>query len=711
MNGQLLAIKISMDGDVALSRQCARDVAALLRYDSQDQTRIATAVSEAVRATVGLVRSSEVTFAVRDEDGHQMFEIRIHLPKTEAAKVHALLASSTESNHVLASGLLAAKRLGDQFTVAEAPGGATVVALGKFLPSAQRVSEQDVERIAQEMDRLRPRDPLEEVGRQNQELVSVLEALSQRQEELITVNRELEDTNRGVLALYSELEQRSEDLKRVSKLKSQFISEMSHEFRTPINSILSLSQILLDHLDGDLTAEQETQVGFIKKSAQDLSDLVDDLLDLAKIESGRVDVEPGEFKIVDLFGALRGLLRPLGQADEVQLIFENASGAPTMFTDEGKVSQILRNLISNAIKFTDKGEIRVSATTDLDDGTVTFVVSDTGIGIRAEDMERIFDEFVQAKVPGNRKVKGTGLGLPLSRKLAELLGGTIRCESEFGKGSTFYATLPILLGEETPESTDQVPQDFPERHHHMVLVIEDDPDILSICQRQLQGSGFEVVAAETLSAARMFLEKTRPTAIILNTLPPDGKKSWDFLADIKSQAGTKDVPVLVLTAGGELDRAMFLGADEICVKPIQTKWLPTALTKLAALERLLIIDDDEASRYLIKGMLTETRYSIIEAADGEEGLARARSDKPQVILLDLVMPGMTGFEVLRRLKEDPETREIPVVIITSKSLDESERDLLSQSAVDIVSKEGGTRQEVMNRIAEALETAEDRSEI
>jgi signal transduction histidine kinase len=274
------------------------------------------------------------------------------------------------------------------------------------------------------------------------------ERLRQRQEELEHLNGELQDINRGMVGLYAELDEKAEELRRADEIKTRFLSNISHEFRTPLNSIFALSNLLLDRTDGELTGEQEKQVGFIRKAADSLLDLVNDLLDLAKIRAGKIEVRPVEFEAVNLFSALRGMLRSLLVNQAVTLVFEEPEGIPSLYTDEGKVSQILRNFISNALKFTERGEVRVSARHDAEGGTVTFSVSDTGVGIAREDHEKIFEEFTQLASPAQSQFKGTGLGLPLCRKLAELLGGSIELESEMGVGSKFSVTLPVRYAQE-----------------------------------------------------------------------------------------------------------------------------------------------------------------------------------------------------------------------------------------------------------------------
>ena len=269
------------------------------------------------------------------------------------------------------------------------------------------------------------------------------ERLRQRQVELERLNQELEDINRGMVMLYAELDGKAKELRHADEMKTRFLSNMSHEFRTPLNSIFALSSLLLDRADGELSSEQEKQVGFIRKAADMLLELVNDLLDLAKIRAGKIDVHPVEFETANLLSALRGMLRSLLVNETVKLVFEEPENVPSLYGDEGKISQILRNFISNALKFTERGEVRVSARYDEDRGVVTFTVSDTGVGIAPADQERIFEEFTQLEHPAQSQFKGTGLGLPLCRKLAALLAGKIELESELGVGSKFSLTLPV----------------------------------------------------------------------------------------------------------------------------------------------------------------------------------------------------------------------------------------------------------------------------
>lgn len=263
--------------------------------------------------------------------------------------------------------------------------------------------------------------------------------------EVDALRAELDETNKGVLALYAELDAQADELRQATELKSRFLAYMSHEFRTPIGSVLSIARLLLDRVDGPLTEEQEKQVRFIQTTSVEFSEMVNDLLDLAKVEAGRIDISPDWFEMVDLFSALRGMFKPVLTNSDIVLVFEEPEGVPKVFSDDHKLAQILRNFVSNALKFTSKGEIRVSARRTADD-RVTFSVSDTGIGIAPEFHHAIFRDFSQIDSPIQKRLRGTGLGLSLSKRLAELLGGTVGLESEAGKGSTFFVTIPVQLG-------------------------------------------------------------------------------------------------------------------------------------------------------------------------------------------------------------------------------------------------------------------------
>ena len=438
----LLTVDIRLEHDVVVVRQRARQLAALLDFDGQEQTRIATAASEIARNAFGYGGGGRAEFGV-DVEAHA-FLIRVSDRGPGIRELERILAGRYESPSGMGLGIIGARRLTDRFEIESVPGEGTTVTLGKRLPA--RVGRLTAERLAAVERAIgsAPRDTLGELQAQNQELLRSLDEVEERRAEVERLNLELEETNRGVLALYAELDDRAVELARASELKSRFLSNISHELRTPLNSVLNVTRLLLDRLDGELTPEQERQVLLVRGSAASLVEIVNDLLDLARIEAGKTVLRLTTFPIEDLVGALRGMIRPLLTSDQVALVVEPVPPEATMHSDEGRVSQILRNLLSNAVKFTEAGEVRLS--TEVSGELVVFSVADTGIGISPADLERIFEEFGQVETPLQRRAAGSGLGLPLSRQLAHLLGGELRVESEPGVGSVFTLTLPRTAG-------------------------------------------------------------------------------------------------------------------------------------------------------------------------------------------------------------------------------------------------------------------------
>jgi signal transduction histidine kinase len=587
----LLSLEVQLEPDIVLARQRARQIAGLLGFTHLDQTRIATATSEIARNAFQYAGGGRVEFLV--ESGPKpALVIRVRERGPGIRDLQAILDGQYVSSTGMGLGIVGAKRLMDRFSIESAHGTGATVSMAKGLPHRlDAPSPKELARISADLARHAPQGLLAELRQQNQELLNTLQELRDRQAELAQMHtRELDETNRGVVALYTELDDQTTSVKRLSDLKSRFLSEMSHEFRSPLNSIRSLTSFLLGRSDGDLTAEQEKQVQLIRKAAEGLSTLVDDLLDLAKVEAGKSVIRPTKFPVEAVYDSLQGTIRPMIDPGAVRLVFEDPSDLLPMQTDEVKLTQILRNFLSNAVKFTERGEIRVAARPGPDDAII-FSVADTGIGIAAADLPRVFEEFSQIENPLQAWSKGTGLGLPLTRKLAELLGGSVSVQSEPGAGSTFAAIIPRLF--RPPADAESVTP---------------DPD----------------------SADR-------------GTMP------------------------------------------------------------LAAGSRALIVDDQEEDRYLIKGLLAALGpIELREAATGDEALRIAREDRPHVILLDLGLPDMSGLQVLDRLRADDQTRDIPVIINTSKILDEAEHRLFDGRVIAVLDKSIWSRQDAIDLLRSTL---------
>ena len=454
----LSSLDIRSEQDVVLARRRARQLAEMLGLDPQDQSRIATAVSEIARNAFEYAGAGTVEFLLNGSDAAPMVLVRVRDGGPGIRNLDAVLSGSFQSQTGMGLGISGARRLTDHFEIASSPGEGTSVILGKRL--SRRTTPALLAQIGAQLDKQHGVDLAQDIREQNQELVRTLGEVCQRQLDIERLNQELEETNRGVVALYMELDERAQDLGRAADLKSRVLSDISHEVRTPLNAILNVSRLLLDGLDGPLTTEQQYQVRMIRDSASTVTELVNDLLELARMEAGKTVARVAIFSAADLFAALRGMFRPLVTSEAVALVLDDVSALPPLETDERKLGQILRNLISNALKFTDRGQVRVSAELR-DPDLIAFFVADSGVGIAEEDRDRIFQEFTQIENPMQRRAAGTGLGLPLSRKLATFLGGELVVESRVGQGSIFTAIIPRKYVERRALDREDVPDRSP----------------------------------------------------------------------------------------------------------------------------------------------------------------------------------------------------------------------------------------------------------
>lgn len=570
MSATIAVLEVTAPEHVVLARQRAREIAAELGFDRQDQMRIACAVSEVARLRFAARGACHMEFTVSPPGTRASAAggsgLDIVVPDPE--RVLDPSAAAAGGGGDAASGLLAARRMMDGWRH-----DGDTARLRKGFPD--RMAPLGAARLRDLSARFAGPRPefgtLAEWQRQNHETMIALDTLARQRDELTALNTELEDTNRGVVALYAELDERAEHLRQAHEMKTRFLSNVSHEFRTPVNSIQALCRMLLDRQDGDLTEEQANQVSFIRQSAEALSDLVNDLLDIAKIDAGKLELKFSSFTCEEVVGALRGMLKPLVSGGPVDLVFDDCGGLPPLLSDQGKVAQILRNLLSNALKFTERGAVRMTAAVEADGSLLSVRVIDTGIGIAAENLERIFDEFSQIETPLHTRSKGTGLGLSLSRKLAQMLGGTLTVDSTPGQGSTFTLTIPV-------------------RH---------------------------------------------PEAI---------------------------------------------GAP-----PVAGSATPAVV---------LLVDDDAAARYVLRRSLPPG-VEVHEASDGRDGLALADTVRPDVIFLDLKMPGMDGFAMLEDLRH-ADARPAPrVIVCTSLTLDDALRARLG--GVEVLPK-GAVSREAVERL-------------
>jgi signal transduction histidine kinase len=570
----IIRFDIRDDRDLVLARQYTRRICELLGFERQDQTRVATAVSEIARNALRYAKNGKIAFSVADGEPARL-KMSVDDSGPGIADIDAVMNGSYVSRTGMGIGIVSARRLSDHFEFASGPDG-THVTLGKNLPpNTPRVEPRHIEYIRQELkgnDRSAVSNDAEE---QSHELLATMTQLDRERAEIERLNSELAETNRGVLALYAEIDEKADSLRKASEEKSRFLSNMSHEFRTPLNSIISLSGILLAEADGALSAEQKKQVSFILGSARSLFEMVNDLLDIAKIEAGRLPLRPSQFAVSDSISALENLFASQ-VSGPIALTFEVVRDGKA-YTDELKFSQIVRNFVSNALKYTEKGTVHVKA--DVDETMITIAVTDTGIGIAPENISRVFLEFTQIENPLQKRAKGTGLGLTLSRRLAHLLGGEIIVESVLGQGSTFTVRIPRVYEEKLPDA----------------------------------------VAGAELSPPR----------------------------------------------------------------------------------RIVIVDDDASARYILRTLLPPAATTS-ETDDGRKALELIRHERPDVVFLDLVMPAISGFAVLRELRSSDFGKHTPVVLFTSKELTDDERHEARELRSVVLEKAMPHKEAVNTAIADAM---------
>jgi signal transduction histidine kinase len=551
---ELGLVDLRGENDVVRAHQTTRTIVAQLGFTTFEQTRIATAMSEIARNALIYAGGGSVTLALDDARTSLMIVVLDRGPGIP--DLPAVLAGERPSTTGLGLGILGARRLMDTFVI-ETTAAGTRVEMTKRLPrragavDGARVSDVRAQLAGQLAD-----DPTQEIRRLQRDVL-------ERDVRITDLTEELTETNRGVMALHAELEARAEYQRAALELRTRIMSEMGHELRTPLHSLTAISQFLIDRLDGELTAEQDTQVRLIHEVAEGLTSYVNDLLDLARADAGKMTVRAATFTVDEVLRTLRRIMLPLAPRG-VELRMVVGRDLPTLVTDGSKVSQVLRNLVGNALKFTERGHVEVRAERSAP-GCVVFEVEDTGIGIAPEHRELVFHEFAQVDGPIQPRTRGSGLGLSLSRRLAIMLGGSLEILETGKPGSTFRFELPAR-----------------------------------------------------------------------------------FEGDLPAPAGARtDAPVVeAIPAAGQ--------------------------------PRILVIDDDVASRYVLRRWL-DGRYRVEEAESGQEGL-RLATGHPAAIFLDIVMSDMTGFEVLERLKADPATRDIPVVVYTALVLGTNDRERLAAAA-------------------------------
>ena len=536
-----------------------------------------------------------------------------------------------------------------------------------------------------------------ELGAKNAELTQQSEELVQQSTELSHQSEELSRHNRV-------LDLQKQQLEQATRLKSEFLSNMSHELRTPLNSVLALSRVLAVQAGGRLSDDERGYLGIIERNGKHLLSLINDILDLAKIESGRQDVFFDSVSADKIAREVVDALEPLAREKGIDLVLLPQKDLPRAVTDAKKLRQILQNLIGNAVKFTGQGAVTVRLAAER--GQLLIEVEDTGIGIAAEHLDDIFQEFRQADGSTSRSFEGTGLGLSIVQKTAQLLGGEVSVASQPGKGSLFSVRLPLdgrgRKGEAPAPAPGGEPQQLPTRGRP-VLVVDDDPEAAALIASHLAESGYPTLTAANGAEALRLARSENPFAITLDVVMPE-MDGWEVMRELKSRPETAGIPVIVVSLSEDRATGIALGALGVISKPVDRRQLLEQFAKLTGVgcRLVLVVDDNEYDRRFIASILKESGMDVLLAESGQQALELALENRPDLITLDLVMPGMDGVAVLDRLRAGASTAHIPVVVITSKDLTGQELTHLSLGVSAILSKGGHDRELMLEELVKSL---------
>jgi signal transduction histidine kinase/CheY-like chemotaxis protein len=513
------------------------------------------------------------------------------------------------------------------------------------------------------------------------------------------------------------LEKASEAAKAASRAKSAFLANMSHELRTPMNAIIGYSEMLIEDAEDGGDEDAAADLKKIHSAGKHLLALINDVLDLSKVEAGKMDLYLESFDASELIDEVAATIDAVIKRNDNQLVLDVSPTIGVIRADLTKVRQALFNLLSNAAKFTHDGTVTLAVAPEEVGGRdgVRFAVSDTGIGIPHEKLEHIFEEFSQADESTSRNFGGTGLGLAITRRFCQMMGGDATVESTVGEGSTFSLLLPLLVQVEgaaeaddigEPEAVETAPAEVPTPSgtagERTVLVIDDDAAARDLLGRTLEGAGFRVVSATDGREAVELARTLRPDAITLDVIMP-GMDGWSVLQELKGHPETRDIPVIMVTMTDDRDMGYSLGATDFMTKPIERSALVDLLARYQSEDpgaHVLVVDDNEEVRNVIRRALEREGWDVEEAENGALGLECVARRTPSLILLDLMMPVMDGFEFVAELRK--RDHAIPIVVVTAKDLNEDERLRLSGEVEGLVQKRGTGRDEFLSEIRELV---------
>jgi len=511
-----------------------------------------------------------------------------------------------------------------------------------------------------------------------------------RREALLEANRALEQARDTAVA--------------ASRAKSEFLANMSHELRTPLNAILGYSEMMLEDCD-DGDSQVKKDLLRIRRAGSHLLELINDVLDISKIEANRIELAPESVSLMELAEGVSSTITPLAMKNNNRFVVDCPPGLGLIYVDRTRLRQIVLNLLSNACKFTSEGEVRLTIKSVDRDGDpwIEISVKDTGIGISEEEQAKLFRPFVQADSSTTRKFGGTGLGLVISKRLVDMMQGEITLESEPGKGATFTVCLPA---EDEPTLT--LPVSFPgstgRGRDPVVLLIDDDLGVLELAERTLTRRGFRVCMASSGSEGIEMAGRLRPDAILLDVKMP-GMSGWEVLSTLKLSEATAQIPVVMLSVMRQQAIGEALGAVDYLLKPVDKNALVDTLRRHihGANATVLVVEDDEPTRELMKRTLEKAGHGVRLAENGQVALQQLEKGAPDIIVLDLMMPVMDGFTFLRHLRASDEHSEVPVIVATARVLSADERNALAVSAEQVIEKTAHSHEEMLELISDQIQ--------
>ncbi len=541
----------------------------------------------------------------------------------------------------------------------------------------------------------------------NQKLEVQAEELQEQTEELQQQTNELQKGSDELQMQNMELELQRNQIEEANRLKSEFLSNMSHELRTPLNSVNALSQVLSMTAGAKLSDEENNYLKIITRNGKLLLSLINDILDLSKIEAGKIELLPQEINVEHLLNQVIEIAAPLADSKGLLLNMDLSDGIETLETDEAKLQQVLINVVGNAIKFTEKGQVTLK--TRVGNNELFIDISDTGIGISENDLATIFEEFRQVDGSSARQFEGTGLGLAIVKKLIGLLGGNISVKSRLGEGSVFTIRIPLKWEHPTEMENNNGPSEIKSsgQYQKTILVVDDDPEMVAILSKYLNEEGYNTVGTTSGSDAVKLAAKYKPFAITLDIVMPD-IDGFEVLQQLKNNVLTRDIPAIIVSVSDNRETGLALGALGYISKPVNKELLMAEINNLSkSVHTIMITDDNNFELTQMAQILGAAGFKTLLAHSGTECLQKLEEEIPELLILDLVMPETDGFEVLDRIRKKPETQNLPVIIVTAKNLSQDEKIRLRGRVITVITKGLSAPESFQNEIRRIIAKLDD----